>query len=155
MTRDYGLRSNPRAWRPANIAMAAAGLIGILIALAFAADNLMQQKEAKVAEVRYWTVTGPPCPALARAAFVAQVAKPTAAFDFQGVRFARGYGAASCSGPDKDRITAVPVCQFTNPTVLQVTTRKGEFYFMPGFPNRATVSVTDGVPLCVLGSNFR
>ena len=46
----------------------------------------------------------------------------------------------------------VPVCQFNNPTVLQVTTVWGETIFVTG-SHGATVLVEDGRPRCLLAAN--
>ena len=44
---------------------------------------------------------------------------------------------------------------FSKALLLKVTTAKGAFYFAPGTGKPATVMTRDGVPRCVLASNFK
>ncbi len=60
------------------------------------------------------------------------------------LRYGRGFGSA-----------VYPACQFTSPTTLRVTTKKGDWYFHPGFAQPATVATPRGIARCVMASNFR
>ena len=63
--------------------------------------------------------------------------------------------AAGILGLVEGRTEFIPVCQFSGPSLLTVTTAKGTFYFAPGTGKPATVMTRDGVPSCVLASNFK
>jgi len=133
------------------IALAVGGLV--------ASEVLRRQHEIAdaTASGRVAGLDGPPCPTLTPAAFAAYRLPPQKAFIFNGVRFARRYGHADCStlaDPVKKGGAFVPVCQFTGPVVLSVTTASGSWYFEPGAGRAATVFVPEGPPRCVLAARF-
>lgn len=94
---------------------------------------------------------GEPCAVLTKDEYVARGAKAQHAFITNDIRYERRYGHADCSivkgGGGND---FVPVCQFSGPAQLVVTTGKGAFYFAPGVGRPATVATHDGVPTCVI-----
>lgn len=112
---------------------------------------------ASTAVVRPETLVGEPCPSLTKAEYEARPTKAKQAFISNDIRYERRYGHVECSViAAADNGTAfVPVCQFTGPALLTVTTAKGTFYFAPGVGKPATVSTRDGVPSCALASNFK
>lgn len=98
-------------------------------------------------------LSAPPCPMVLRWSG----RPPQKAFEFNGITFARRFGHADChavavrpGGRDFD-----PVCQFTGPDVLEITTPKGGFRFAPGVGQPATVVVRRGLPECVMASRFK
>ncbi len=131
------------------------GCVGFLALMALA--HWQKQLGISVGEARTWTIPGPPCPRLTREAYQASVVHVQREFSFGGAGFGRAYGHVSCSmildngghGPGEH-----PVCQFTSPAVLHITTPRGEVYFFPN-AGPATVSVLDGTPQCVLAGRFR
>ena len=92
------------------------------------------------------------CAVLTKDEYAARGAKAQHGFITNDIRYDRRYGHADCSivkagGAGND---FVPVCQFSGPAQLVVTTGKGAFYFAPGVGRPATVATRDGVPTCVI-----
>jgi hypothetical protein len=130
-------------------------LVLAVAAAVFAGWWLPRSRE--VAKAQAWTFTGPPCPTATAQAFAASVVQPRESFEFADVTFARGYGHASCEQITNDGgkgFGTHPVCQFTAPAVLHVTTKRGDFYFITQ-TGPATVAVRDGVASCVRAAHFR
>lgn len=135
------------------------GGVALAVAAVITTEVLRRQHELAdaAASSQAALVDGPPCPTLTPAAFAASKLPPKKAFVFNGIRFARRYGHADCStlaDPVKKGGAFIPVCQFTGPAVISVTTPKGEFYFEPGVGRSATVFVPDTGPRCVLAARF-
>lgn len=111
---------------------------------------------SKVAKALAWTIPAQPCPVISQQAYAAFGARASDRFDFDGTRFARAYGYAKCGeifddpAPGQGRI---PVCQFNNPTVVEVITQRGRTYFMTGM-QPATITVAHSQPRCVLGARL-
>lgn len=112
---------------------------------------------ASTEQVRPETLVGEPCPVLTAEEFEARGAKTKQAFISNDVRYDRRFGHVECSviAAEKGGTEFIPVCQFSGPALLKVTTAKGAFYFAPGVGKPATVMTRDGVPSCVLASNFK
>ena len=149
---DYGQRGKLKTAWIFPTSVGAFAVIAVLLAVGFIATGLRAQQVAD----QYWKVSGPPCPSLSAPAFQAQSIRPTQAFRMEGVVFARAYGYSSCNQwPAKGGLEALVVCQFTNPGVLAVSTKAGDFYFAPGIGRPATVSTDSGTPRCVAASNYK
>lgn len=112
---------------------------------------------ASTEAVRPETLVGEPCPVLTAEAYEAGGAKAKQAFITNDIRYDRRYGHVECSviAAEKGSTEFIPVCQFSGPALLKVTTAKGAFYFAPGTGKPATVITHDGVPSCALVSNFK
>jgi hypothetical protein len=113
------------------------------------------QRLVAIARAQAWTVAGAPCPGLSPAEVPASGYRIAHAIDYGDVRFGRAYGYVSCvevSGDGGWSMDAAPVCQFNSPSLLQVTTRRGDFYFLTRM-RPATVSIVDGRPRCVLNAS--
>lgn len=97
-------------------------------------------------------LSGEPCPVLTQADYEARGAKAKQAFVTNDIRYERRFGHADCNvvAAGGAGNAFVPVCQFSGPALLVVTTQKGAFYFAPGTGRAATVVTRDGVPSCVL-----
>ncbi|HEY5411197.1 MAG TPA: hypothetical protein VIJ94_10775 [Caulobacteraceae bacterium] len=124
---------------------------------AVAIGTWLQQEPANIAKATRWTVAGPPCPAVSPRALADTVVKPGGAFQYDDVTFSRAYGHVYCDEIHDDGgrgLGSHPVCQFTGPAVLKVTTPKGSFYFAPS-TGPATVAVAGDIPTCVRGGWFR
>ncbi len=153
MAVDYGgvrERGHPRLL----VMTAVAGVA--LMAATFGYSWKVQREEA-IVDAAAWTITGPPCPSLSRQAFLATGLKPTHVFEYDDVTFTRGVGHTSCAVIHSDGgrgLASFPVCQFTGPAAVVVTTKRGVFYFAPGYGHPLTISVPDGRPACVLKSKF-
>ena len=116
-----------------------------------------QHIEKATANAREWAIAGPPCPSLTRQAYLAGAVHATQDFQLGEFSFGRAYGHASCNFVAYDGgrgFGDYPVCQFTSPAVLHVTTPKGEFYFFPS-TGPATISIPHGTPQCVMAGNFK
>ena len=132
-------------------------VIVLTLAMGFLAYNFVRDRNAHIATAQAWDIKGPPCPQVSAANWAARRLKAPKVFDYDGTQLARWSGDASCSdvkdkggtgfGTDK-------VCQFTNPTVLAVTTPAGTTYYEPGVAQPATLSLHRDIPRCVLASKF-
>lgn len=101
-------------------------------------------------------ISGPACPTLTAAEYEARTAKPKKAFVFNDIRFDRRFGHVDCNTVATGKGQAyAPVCQFSGPALLAVTTDKGRFVFSPGAGKPVTIIVEDGAPRCVMDGNFR
>lgn len=123
----------------------------------FLAQSYLGKREAALFLASEATVDGPPCPSLTKAQFEAEGLKVKKATFYEGVTFARQFGHMECRSLRYGAGwgTAVyPVCQFTSPSALKVTTDKGEWYFNPGPGQPATVGTPRGEARCVMASNF-
>jgi hypothetical protein len=115
---------------------------------------LLGDRSAAILRARAWTYAGPPCPAVPRETYLNFTHRAKHAFTFDDVRFGRVDGGASCreiATHGGRGLDTLPVCQFNSPTLLEVVTRRGAFYFETKM-SRATVSVTNGAPTCVLNA---
>jgi hypothetical protein len=136
-------------------------LIGLAVALgglaALLAVNWAYHRTNAIGVAQAWTIDGPPCPTLSRAAFVSGGHSAPRSFEYDGVVFGRQAGHVSCQdvayGGGRG-LGVFPVCQFTSPAVLTVKTRKDEVVYAPGVGQAATVAVQHGEPRCVLASKF-
>jgi hypothetical protein len=159
--KDYGDRAHDR------FEILSRFLVLLLAAIAVSAlvygetTREARHRAAVMADAKAWTIAGPPCPHPAANAYVADLEAShmhaSRAFEFMGVTFARSFGHVSCAeihanGGRSD--ATYPVCQFTSPGALEVTTARGEFYFYPS-TGPATISVPDGRPMCVMASKFK
>jgi hypothetical protein len=119
--------------------------------------NVIRGRNVDIATARAWDIKGPPCPQLSADQWAAGHFKAPKTFDYDGTTLGRWSGDASCSDVhDKGGagFSIDKVCQFTNPTVLTVTSAAGTVYFNPGVGQPATVAVHKDQPKCVLGSKF-
>lgn len=112
---------------------------------------------ASTAEARLETLKGPACPVLTQAEYEAGGAKAKQGFTSNDIRYQRRYGHVDCSVVEDGQggTGFAPICQFSGPQVLVVTTAKGTYYFRPGTGKPATVTTHDGVPSCVVAGNYK
>jgi hypothetical protein len=131
---------------------AGAGL-ALLVAVRLAATPVEDADKA------YWRPIGPPCPTMTLTQAAQEDHPIGQGFDFDGLRFARVAGEASCSGVMLGSLAHpmhADVCQFTSPLGLIVTTPGGGFAYRVVSPRSATVTVPEGGPArCVLAANPR
>ncbi|MDP3852343.1 hypothetical protein [Phenylobacterium sp.] len=119
-------------------------------------QNRMQKIAESEAAANPATIAGPPCPVLSAAAFDALPVKPKKTFIFNEVTFDRRFGHVGCNVVSDGGGTGfAPICQFTSPAVLKVTTKRGQFYFKPGVGQPVTVTLRGGTPSCVMAANFK
>lgn len=130
----------------------AVGLPGWLLT-----QSYLGKREAALFLASEAVVDGPPCPSLTQAQFDAQGLKAPKATFYEGVGFARQFGHMECRALRYGAgwgTRVYPVCQFTSPKTLVITTPKGVWRFAPGPGQPATVGVPNGQAKCVMASNF-
>lgn len=136
---------------------AAGGWLALASAVLVATALIRADQEARAQDRAYWTVTGKPCSPANGADIALIPRKLDQTFAFEGRRFWRISGAASCSGLTTPWTQArhYDVCQFNSPRALAVRAGLQTVYFdVPGGP--ATVKVgPDGDVTCVLSARFR
>lgn len=139
------------------VTLVAAALIAVSLPGWFLAQSYLGKREAALFLASEATVDGPPCPSLTKAQFEAQGLKAPKATLYEGVTFARQFGHMDCRSLRYGAgwgTEVYPVCQFTSPKALKITTAKGEWYFNPGPGQPATVGAPRGQARCVMASNF-
>ena len=148
MTRDYGVRKPHRAL-PVDHLMV--GLLGLLL-LAGIAGWCWEQQLPSIRTAQAWTIKGPPCPIVSGPTRFGYALRDLDTFQFVKTRFSRVYGYVKCMVIfDRGGWTAVPVCQFNSPMLLDVAAPAGHAtYFTQMHP--ATISIVQGRPNCVLGA---
>jgi len=104
-------------------------------------------------ERRAWPRSGETCPVLDPASAARILAerglKVRYRFTFEGVAFGRTFGDAECYvsavGP---KGAGEPVCRFTSPAFVEVTTARGMTLFLPGVGRTTTVFADPDGPKC-------
>lgn len=128
-----------------------AGLALVTIGLAVAG-----QRMTAISRVFAWTASGPACPQISERDFHAYDKPASSIFRFEGVRFARAYGNASCANIAKNLTTGLgetPVCQFNSPGVLEVRTPTHR-YFYSTWIEPVTITFSAGQPRCVMNAKL-
>ena len=133
----------------------AAGVVLAFAAYLFLGGFLKHRGEA-MTRAEAARVSGPPCPTLDEAQFQRAGYRGLKGVDYMGAVFMRQYGHVECSSVPDDflALRAHPVCQFTSPNVLAVTTKRGTSYYAPGVGHPATVVARGDEVQCVMASNF-
>jgi hypothetical protein len=124
--------------------------LGVIAAIVF-----VVHRQDAASQVAAWTPKGVACQPVSKDAYTAFGSPAASAITYDGVRFAHASGHQKCGaipGDDGHGGATVPVCQFSDPTTLQITTPKGDFYFLPG-SQPATVVVSHDQPTCTLAIN--
>ena len=157
MDKDLGVRARRRLTGGQRLVIAVAAVGALAVPSVTLLLSLQKNRREAVALAQATLITGPPCPAMTAQAFAARGFKVKNPLSYDGAVMLRASGHVSCSPIAYDGgrgLDTYPVCQFTSPGALKVTTAKGDFYFVPGIGRPATVSTPDGVARCVLASNF-
>jgi hypothetical protein len=119
--------------------------------------QLVKDRQSAVDTFKVWQVKGPPCPAMREADFQAKRYTALKTFDYDGTTIGRTAGDVSCSdvksGGGKGFATD-KVCQFTSPATLTVASKAGEFFFVPGAGQPASLYIHHDLPSCIMASNF-
>jgi hypothetical protein len=153
MTADFGVRRGSKG-PPWGMIMAGAAVLLVGLAAVF---SRLSHLPAQIAAAKAWTIEGPPCPELTKAAFAAQPMKAEQLFAYDGIGFARAYGHAECNeiaDHGGKGWSTYPVCKFTGPALLQVSNPKdGDHFFAPPAGVAATLSFQDRRVACVTGPN--
>jgi hypothetical protein len=151
LSRDYG------AVRRFGMAHVIGAVVVLTAGIGMVTFQFVRDRNAHIATAQAWDIQGPPCPQVSAADWTARRLKAPKVFDYDGTRLGRWSGDASCSDV-KDKggrgFRTDKVCQFTNPTVLTVTTPAGATYYEPGVAQPATLSLHRDIPRCVLAAKF-
>lgn len=148
---DYGVRKKPKRLPLLGMAI----VIGGLIVLAVVHFGLELRRPQWLAEARHWTVQGPACAPVSRAAFLASRIETPEALDYDEVSYRRSSGHASCAQIHDQGgrgFGLVDVCQFSSPNGLVVRTGKTETYYIATIGQPLAISIDHGVQSCVLGT---
>lgn len=146
-----------RLTRGQKIVLAIAAVIAVALPGWFLANSYLGKREAALGLAREAKVEGPPCPSLTKAQFDAQGLKAPKATFYEGVAFARQFGHMECYALRYGAgwgTEVYPVCQFTSPKTLVITSGQRVWYFEPGPGQPATVGLPKGEAQCVMASNF-
>lgn len=160
--RTYSARRvGTRSPKPRNIldaGMTLAGAVVIVASLGLCAFIYLSQKSASAVEAAFWSLQGQPCPTLDQAAYDRAWGTPQVT-PYGGASFEYRVGHMMCTrrpGEGRDDGEARhPVCQFTGPVFLGVTTARGRYFFAPPNMSAARVGIIDGEARCVLIPRFR
>jgi hypothetical protein len=157
--RDYGapagaVKTTVRRLAPfaiGGVAVAIAALVWLQVK-----DRAIVVKEASD-EVNVAAITGPPCPALTREAYLARQLDAPKSFDFEGLHLSRRFGHAQCGVAATHDVLGVegyPVCQFTSPDVLAVQQGQRLWLFEPGLGRKASIIARGGHIACVMAAPY-
>ena len=156
MTLDLGARKPHRTFGQ-RMLFALTGVACLALPAWLLAQDYLADRHVALNLAGEWKIEGPPCRQVSAAAFAAEGRKLRSGAVYQDVTFVRQFGHMSCASlrygggwsPD-----VYPVCQFTSPHGIKVTTPKGEWFYAvePGQP--ATVATPHGKARCVLAGNF-
>ena len=139
------------------VTLGVAALAALAIPAWLFGGSYLRQRDVALSMAQEARIAGPPCPSLTRAQFKAQGLKVTKATLYEDVVFARQFGHMDCrllrygAGWGTE---VYPVCQFTSPRTLKITTPKGEWYYALGPGQPATVGAPHGEARCVIAANF-
>lgn len=137
----------------------AIGMVGVVMLAASIPAIAVYQTWAAQRGVRIaWDIVGPPCPPVAEPAKASFGRLSAKVFTYEGVRFERRFGHASCVAPlEKGFMNGefYRVCQFSGPETVRVTTGSGTVAFRPGVGRTVTVTVRKGHVTCVVAGWFK
>ena len=104
-----------------------------------------------------WAIKGPACPQMTEVPIFARGARPPKPFTYKGARFAAQLGNIFCEAvPDEGWFpkTTHAACQFSNPSAIEVDTGLAKATYVTGMGHKATVTIRNGRPSCVVGGWF-
>jgi hypothetical protein len=138
-------------------------LVGVALTLAIATVWELGAEHRQIAQstadAKLSAIVGPACPQVSAAAFQSAVAAQGRGlryvFDFNGDSFSRSFGDGDCGVAAANGslgLGTYDVCEFTSPGVLAVKTSRGQFYFLPGLGQKATVMTPNGIARCVMAA---
>ena len=148
MAADYGGGRGKKG-----IGMPAILIGAVVLIAAFAIGGWAWKRPREIAKAQAWAITGPPCPTLSKQAYDAQFLKIKYRTEVNDLTFGRNSGSISCDDIVEDGgkgLGKFTECQFTSPSIVEVTTEAGDFYFLLQ-TGRATVWVKHGQATCVRG----
>ena len=149
--------------RSVNALMPRLAIIGVVLTLAITTAWELGAERHQIAlsteDAKLSAIIGPACPQVSAAAFQSAVTAQGRglryAFDFNGDSFARSFGDGDCGVAAANGslgLGTYDVCEFTSPGVLSVKTARGQFYFLLGLGQKATVMTPNGIARCVMAA---
>lgn len=152
--------TRPRSfWQKLVAPLPVIGMVGVVLMLASIAAYPVYETWAVQRGVRIaWDITGPPCPVTPGRADTAFGRMGVKVFHYEGVKFERRFGHASCVAPNEPGFMNKDfyrVCQFSAPETVRVTADGQSHAFKPGVGRVATVTVRKGQVTCVVAGWFR
>lgn len=157
MVLDLGVRKRLRRTLGQRLVFVAAAAACLAFGAWMFGGAYVKDRHSAMNLAREWRIDGPACASLTRAAFEAQGLKLRQGTIYLDARFFRQVGHMSCSGLRHGggwSSNLYPVCQFTSPRALKVSTGKGDWYYDIPAGQPATVAVRRGTPQCVMAANF-
>jgi hypothetical protein len=151
-----GLRRLRRS-RAERIAIAVGGLAALAFPTWLLGGAYMKHRAERIALAKEWSIDGHPCPQVTADEFRARRLRAPKGLVYENATVFRQFGHMSCSPiayHGGGGFGSYAVCQFTGPNVLLVKTRKGEWFFVPGPGQPATIATPHDEAHCVLASNF-
>lgn len=140
------------------LALSAGVLLVLGIPTWLVVQNFLIHRAANIKLAEEWSINGHPCPEVSAAEFADRRLQAPKGTTYDDTIFFREFGHLTCTSVKDHGGTGLgvfTVCQFTSPNVLRVKTPKGEWFFVPGAGQPATVVTPHGVARCVLASNFK
>ena len=137
----------------------AGAVLTVAIGTAWELASEHQAIARSTADARLSAIVGPACPRVSAAAFQSAVTAQGRglrySFHFNGDIFSRSFGDGDCgvaAAKGSLGLGTYDVCEFTSPGVLAVKTSRGQFYFLPGLGQKATVMTPNGIARCVMAA---
>jgi len=128
---------------------------GVIIVLALSLYDRFLNVRDTTRDSQVSAIAGPPCPGITPAAIARDGLQIRYSTDFNGLTVGRRFGEVSCSeiaAKGGFGVKSYPVCQFSGPDVVSVTTPKGPLFFRPGVGRKASILVENGAPRCVMAA---
>jgi hypothetical protein len=149
----------PSRWKRLVKPLPALGMVGVVLMLASIAAYPVYETWAVQRGVRIaWDIVGPSCPVAPGPASAAFGRMGVKVFHYEGVKFERRFGHASCVAPNERGFMNAEfyrVCQFSAPETVRVTANHQAYAFKPGVGRVTTVKVRKGHVTCVVAGWFK
>lgn len=129
---------------------------GIIIVLSLSLyDRFLNVRDA-TQESGAAAITGPPCPSITPDEITRYGLQTRYSTDFNGLTLGRRFGEVSCSEVAAKGglgVKSYPVCQFSGPDVVTVSSGQSTLYFRPGVGKKASILAQAGAaPRCVMAA---
>ena len=155
---DYGSRKKMRKTGRMKLALGGGLAVCVGVAGSLLLAGGLRDRDLAIAEAKTVALAGPPCPTVTAAGALAGVLRANETFQYYDMHLSRAFGHVSCDmiGYDAGRGWGkYPLCQFTSPGLLHITTPGQDIYYATGIGRPATVSLPHGVLRCVMASKVR
>ena len=150
---DYGFRKKRRLTREMKLVLAGSAALGLVIVGYFSIASYLRDREHNIADAEQYGAKGEPCPTTTKADLETNGPNLRHGFDFGDMHLVHAFGDADCAwivdhgGAGMGRF---PVCRFTSPGSLEITTGKTDVFFRPPLGKPAAVVLDKGQVRCLL-----